>query len=67
MTVTREDALRRIVVDRLGGAVVSVGSLAGSYSGGTLFRVRARLADGERDVVVKLGRVKGSGRNNVAA
>jgi hypothetical protein len=59
VTVTREDAVRRIVVGRLGGAVVAVASLAGGYSGGSLFRVRARLADGERDVAVKLGRVKG--------
>ncbi len=60
MTVTREDAVRRIVTSRLGGAVISVAPLTGGYSGGSLFRVRARLADGVRDLVVKLGRVKGA-------
>src|SRR5688500_686394 len=57
--VTREEAVRRIVVDRLRGQVHGVGPLAGGYSGGSLYRVSALLGKVERAVVVKIGRVKG--------
>jgi Phosphotransferase enzyme family len=60
VTATRDEAARRIVTERLLGSVRSLGPLPGGYSGGSVYRVRARLGGGERDLAVKLGRVKGA-------
>src|SRR5829696_1929938 len=57
--ITREQAVRRIVADHLHATLQTVGPLPGGYSGGSLFHVRAQFGRAPRDVVVKLGRIKG--------
>ena len=51
--MTEGSLVERIVARQLGGTALSVEPLAGGYSGAGVHGVRARLPDGERELVVK--------------